>query len=264
MNTAKKVAEFVAKRGPKLGYTFAYGDGPEMFDAWMTAAHQNGIPCSFVIDQKGKLAYIGHPMFLGVVLPKVIAGNWKAEQGETELAQAKKDLEAVFEDLNGPSAEASLKVLTEFESKRPELAKLPFFVGPKIMLLIKAKKLDDANKLAGEVLSKAVEQDDPGALRTVANIGRFPGAKGVQSLTDLSLQASDALLKVSGDKDLTALVTAADANFAAGNKAKARDFAKKALEASADQPKGVRSRIEHLIQKYDDKKDADSEKDAKK
>jgi thiol-disulfide isomerase/thioredoxin len=27
MNTEQKVADFVAKRGPKLGYTFAYGDG---------------------------------------------------------------------------------------------------------------------------------------------------------------------------------------------------------------------------------------------
>jgi len=264
MNTEKKVAEFVAKRGPKLGYTFAFGDDSNMFNSWMSAAHQDGIPCSFVVDQKGKLAYIGHPMFLGVVLPKVVDGTWKTEEGDLEVAEAKKDLETAFRGANGPDPEASLKAFSQFESKRPELAKLPFLTGPKITLLIKAKKVDEAKQLAGDVLAKAIENDDAGALRTVANIGQFPGAKGVKEITDISLKAADALLKVSGDKDLGALITAAQANFAAGNKAKAKEYGKKAIEATADQPKGVRSQVERLVKKYDDTKEADGKQESKK
>jgi thiol-disulfide isomerase/thioredoxin len=264
MNTEQKVADFVAKRGPKLGYTFAYGDGPAMDNAWMNAAHQDGIPCSFVVDPNGKLAYIGHPMFLGVVLPKVIAGNWNAEQGDLEVAEAKKELQAAFRGMNGPTPEESLKTLTEFETKRPELAKLPFFVSPKIMLLLRAKKLDEAKKLAGVVLAKAIEQDDAGGLRTVANICKFRGAKEQKDLTDLSLKAADALLKVSGDKDLGALVTAAEVNFATGNKAKAKEYGKKALAAAADQPKGIRTQVERLVEKYDDAKETDGKKETKK
>ena len=86
-NTAEKVAEFVTKRGPKLGYTFAYGDNRDTYETWMEAAHQNGIPCSFVISPKGKIAYIGHPMFLGMVLPKVLDGTWNAEHGALEVAE---------------------------------------------------------------------------------------------------------------------------------------------------------------------------------
>lgn len=264
-NTAQKVAEFVAKRGPKLGYTFAYEDSRDTYNAWMTAADQHGIPCSFVIDQKGKIAYIGHPMLLGEVLPKVIAGTWKAEQGATELAKAEKDVDAVFGSLNGQDAEASLKALSDFEKKHPGLAKIPYFVGPKIMLLIQAKKFDEAQNLAEAVMAKALDQDDPTALRTVASISRFPGAKGQPALIDLSLKASDALLKVSGDKDLMALVTAAETNFAVGNKAKAREFGKKALEAAANEPKGLRMQLENLVKKYDEKKkDEDTKKEAKK
>ena len=48
-NTRDKVEAFVTKRGPKLGYTFAYADDAETKDAWMKAAGQNGIPCSFVV-----------------------------------------------------------------------------------------------------------------------------------------------------------------------------------------------------------------------
>ena len=52
-NTAEKVSTFVSKRGPKLGYTFAYGDTSDTYDAYMKAAGQGGIPCSYVVD-KGK------------------------------------------------------------------------------------------------------------------------------------------------------------------------------------------------------------------
>src|SRR5437667_910319 len=48
-NTEEKVAALVEKRGPKLGYTFAYADDRQTYDAWMKAAGQGGIPCSFVI-----------------------------------------------------------------------------------------------------------------------------------------------------------------------------------------------------------------------
>jgi thiol-disulfide isomerase/thioredoxin len=263
-NTADKVAEFVSKRGPKLGYTFAYGADRNTYDAWMTAAGQNGIPCSFVIDQKGKIAYIGHPMFLGEVLPKVVAGTWNAEEGAAVVAEAEKDLNTLFEKLDGPDAAASLKALQEFEKKRPGLASIPFLVSPKIMLLLKAKKFDEATKFGGTVLAKAIEQEDTNTLRAVANMNRLAESKGEKSVSDLSLKASDALLKASGDKDLLALVTAAEVNFSAGNTAKAKEFGKKAMEAAADQPDGVRKQVERLVKRYDEEKKEDGKKEEKK
>jgi thiol-disulfide isomerase/thioredoxin len=248
-NTADKVASFVTKRGPKLGYTFAYGDDRDTYDAWMTAAGQNGIPCSFVIDQKGKIVYIGHPMYLGEVLPKVVAGSWKAEEGATELAEIEKDVNSIFRKLNSPDAEKSLKALTDFEARRPGLAKIPYFVGPKISLLIKAKKLDEAKKVADAVLAKAIEQEDTGALRTVASSLRSPEPD--KEISDRSLKAAEVLLKISGDKDLMALLTVADAYHAAGDDAKARAFGKQAIDAS---PEGLRPQIEGIVKKYAEEK----------
>ena len=74
-NTAEKVAEFVVKRGKKLGYTFAFADNRDTYEAYMKAAGQNGIPCSYVIGKDGKLAFIGHPALLDEVLPKC-GGTW--------------------------------------------------------------------------------------------------------------------------------------------------------------------------------------------
>lgn len=262
-NTAQKVAEFVGKRGPKLGYTFAYGDNRDTYNAWMQAAQQNGIPCSFVIDQKGKIAYIGHPLFLGLVLPKVVAGTWNPEHGGAEMAEAEKELDAVFPKLGGHDAEKGLKALADFEHKWPGLANLPFFVGPKISALLEAKKVDEAKAAAGDALAKAIDQDDTAMLRAIARISQFPGAKGHKTFIEYALQASDALLKSSGDKDLGALITAAQVNYAAGNKDKAKDFAKKAREAAADKPEFVKAQVNSLLEKFEDKKDTDKKEQKK-
>ncbi|MCS7032826.1 MAG: TlpA family protein disulfide reductase [Phycisphaerae bacterium] len=75
-----KVPEFVAAMGDKMSYRVATDDrrdGGEgkMAQAWMAAAEQSGIPCSFVVDRSGKIAWIGHPMQLDQVLPKLLKGT---------------------------------------------------------------------------------------------------------------------------------------------------------------------------------------------
>jgi thiol-disulfide isomerase/thioredoxin len=56
-NNEEKVTAFVKKRGPKLKYTFAYGEDRNTYNAWMQASGQGGIPCSFVVDKEGKIAF---------------------------------------------------------------------------------------------------------------------------------------------------------------------------------------------------------------
>src|SRR5262245_41461735 len=109
-NNLESVTKFVAKRGPKLGYTFAYCDDRNTYDAYMKAAGQNGIPCSYVVDRAGKIAYIGHPMYLDLVLPKVVAGNW-TEADVKHIEQVNKDVNEVFMAMRKPDAEAWLKVM---------------------------------------------------------------------------------------------------------------------------------------------------------
>ena len=115
-NTEEKVAEFVKKRGPKLGYTFAYGAGRDIYSAWMTAAGQGGIPCSFVVDKAGKLAYIGHPMYLDFVLPKVIAGQWTEEDAKT-IKDVEKEITAVFRANGDKDPEVGLKAMAESDQE---------------------------------------------------------------------------------------------------------------------------------------------------
>lgn len=64
---AATVSKFVKGMSGKMTYQVAVddkSDGGWMGKNWLTAAGQNGIPCAFVVNKKGKIAYIGHPMQL--------------------------------------------------------------------------------------------------------------------------------------------------------------------------------------------------------
>ena len=54
---------YVRKNTKKMEYTVAKDTNGAMSKAWLEAAGQDGIPCSFVVAG-GKIAYIGHPMSL--------------------------------------------------------------------------------------------------------------------------------------------------------------------------------------------------------
>jgi thiol-disulfide isomerase/thioredoxin len=75
------VAAFVKKMGDKMTYRVALDDkqsSPEgqMSKTWMEAAGQNGIPTAFLVDTKGNIAWIGHPMSLKEqVLENVLSGK---------------------------------------------------------------------------------------------------------------------------------------------------------------------------------------------
>ncbi|MGR9154388.1 TlpA disulfide reductase family protein (plasmid) [Rhizobium leguminosarum] len=61
----------------RLNFRIAFDDTGEMHKLWMTASFSFGIPTSFVVDRDGHIAFIGHPMELDDVLPKVLDGSWR-------------------------------------------------------------------------------------------------------------------------------------------------------------------------------------------
>lgn len=87
------VDAFVKEMGEKMAYNVAR-DTPDqhMAQAWMKAAHQNGIPAAFIVDQEGRVAWIGHPMAgLEKTLENVVAGkhDLAAAKAEAEKEAAK-------------------------------------------------------------------------------------------------------------------------------------------------------------------------------
>lgn len=77
-----KVVPFVNKMGAKMNYRVAMDKLPSKDEAgkghiathWLKAAGKNGIPCAFIVNKEGKIAWIGHPGKMDKVLENVLAG----------------------------------------------------------------------------------------------------------------------------------------------------------------------------------------------
>jgi thiol-disulfide isomerase/thioredoxin len=253
-NSLEKVQAMVEKRGPKLGYTFAYADDRETYDAWMKAAGQAGIPCCFVVDKAGKIAYIGHPMYLDVILPKVVAGKW-GEADQEGIKMIEKEVNDVFAATRDPNAEVFLDKLGAFEKAHPELRNIPYFNGPRISSMLKAKKTAEAKQAAEALMAKGVKTEDHTVLTMVSSVMRSPNANKDKELLKLSLTAAEAALKIAGDKDVFTLLTVAEAHFANDDKAKAKDFGAKAVAAAEKESAGLKQYVENQVKKFDDKKE---------
>src|SRR5438552_16521935 len=67
-----------------------------MAKTWMEAAHQEGIPTAFVVDKKGNIAWIGHPMQLKEeILEQVLQGKFDVAKAAADYAKAQKSEEQV-------------------------------------------------------------------------------------------------------------------------------------------------------------------------
>jgi len=86
-----KVETFVAKKGDKMGYTVAMDDPKTnaIYEAWMTATFQDGIPTSFVVDQRGALVWMGHPAVgLDEAIAQTLAGTIDIAAGRDKQEKA--------------------------------------------------------------------------------------------------------------------------------------------------------------------------------
>ncbi len=289
-NTPERVAKFIEKRGDKLGYTIAYADNRKTYEAYMTAAGQGGIPCSFVIGKDGRIAYIGHPLFLDEVLPKVLAGTWDAAKGTADLEAADKLWDATYAAISKPGDPvAQLAKWEAFSAKWPRLASDPYMTSARLKLLVSAKRLAEAGKLADSMVTRAAKRNDISSLGMVADAMSIEAAARQVDLAAIGLRAAESALAidgetatalirvtkayaavgdaakvkeygskavvaaekaVTGDMDAVGILQVAAAHFAAGDKDKAKEMAEKALSLVDEKNVGMKRHIEDLAKKY--------------
>ncbi|MCL4740783.1 MAG: redoxin family protein [Phycisphaerales bacterium] len=96
-----KVAPFMADKGgdEKMQYTVAIEEKIPDTDArrtgwmakeWMEASGQQGIPSAFIVDQKGFVAWIGHPMTMDEPLKEIVAGEWDIAKAAKKYVDEKR------------------------------------------------------------------------------------------------------------------------------------------------------------------------------
>jgi thiol-disulfide isomerase/thioredoxin len=88
--------EFVKQQGDRMAYTVVRQAMVETDDGeqgsveanWMAPAGQNGIPAAFIVDGKGMIAWIGHPMSMDEPLQAIVDGSYDLAAESKKAAAA--------------------------------------------------------------------------------------------------------------------------------------------------------------------------------
>lgn len=230
-----KVKSFVKEMGEKMSYNVAYdGASGTMAESWMAAADQNGIPAAFVVDQKGKIVWIGHPMAeLGDVLPQIINGTFDWQKWAHDQDVAKVDmnnLNAAMQSVvqlqrAGKLAEAIAKldtIIPKYPKMRPQLLSFKFS-------MVSKTDYPAATKL-GRDLGENDFKDNPMMLNQIAWTFIDPEGGFKDPDLDLAIKLATRAVDLSKENEVAPILdTLALAHFKAGHKDKAIALQEKAV-----------------------------------
>ncbi|TWT31563.1 TlpA disulfide reductase family protein [Blastopirellula retiformator] len=232
-NTKEAVEKFVAGRGAEFDFRFAFCDDQETHKSYMDASGRQSIPTSFVVDRKGKIAFVGHPNDLDYVLRRVMEGSWRGQADADELASFDVMLRKAMAGIE-QSPEESLQIVTMIESRAPHYSSRPDFLQVKMTALVAGGKPDEAKTLLESVKDSLIEHKSGGILAmlgaTLASKQLNP--KGVHrefglEVLGLGLEANQ--------EDLNTIVQVAIAYQVAGEARKARETLENAMEKVEDE-----------------------------
>ncbi|MBP3953919.1 TlpA family protein disulfide reductase [Gemmata sp. G18] len=248
-NSAAAVEAFVAQRGKRYAYTFAFCEDRTTYDAYMTAAGLQGIPSVFVVGPTGKIEFIGHSMELDLVIPKVLAGTWR---GQPDIDQIRKDygrFAGIMKKAQTDPA-AALKEFAAFETDFPKVAAGYYYQIKKLQLLLLGKEFDAARELSESLIRSATELANPILVSGVRLMWSASFINPDKKHPELALKAAEAELKIEGDRDPAALFHVAEAHAFAGNTVKATEYGQKAVaEASGEERKEYEAALKKLLGK---------------
>lgn len=238
-----KVEPFVKTMGEKMTYRVALDDKSEtkkgqMSETWMMAADRKGIPSAFLIDTKGQIAWIGHPMELkDSIIEGVLAGKFDGvafaaaeEKHQTQVATLRRDASAAVKMKEWDKASSTLDELAKLATDDKMLAN--FVSMTRFNVLVGKKDFPAAFKLAGEMAEAtkddAMNQNLIAMLLTTDENIPHPDL-------DLALTASKRAVDKATDPVMKGLYldTQARIQFMKGNKDEAISLETKAIDSAA-------------------------------
>ncbi len=247
------VKPYVEKMGDKMDYTVAFDEAGKTNAAWMQAAGQTGIPTAFIVDQKGMIVWIGHPVYppgaIDKVIEGVVAGTYDvkaavARQEKIEAAQkALSDAGAANDTMGVVNA---LDSLMEADSDRSEE-----YAIKKFEILVFIAKSYDAGYAWGAHLVDSVFKDRPEVLTAIAvAITDAPGLE-VRDY-DLAEKSAKRANDLASYKEPKALDALARVHFAKGEVDKAVELQKGAVERATDEK--MKTEMQTRLDEYQAKK----------
>lgn len=226
-NTLERVENFVKDRKDVMKYAVAWDGNNQTYNAYMRASGQRGIPTSFVIDQKGKVAWIGHPMSLDRMLSRLIGADGDDSGVDRDLVSILSLLNRRLARLKSSEAreslEGALRVMHAMQALAPEDKTL---LPGRFHLELKLESWEAAAETARTVVDSS--GDNPGALNNVAwALLTTEGLKG--KYNELALKAAVRCNEVTKARSYAFLDTLALAKFESGAREEAVELQKQVI-----------------------------------
>lgn len=112
-----RVAEWVTKNTDKMRYNIVQDtQDDKVSTSWMSAAGRYGIPCAFIVNKEGKIAWVGHPMSMEKPLEEISNGTWDLSAFKTSENPKIDDARAGRELQLNISVAAKAKNLAKIDS----------------------------------------------------------------------------------------------------------------------------------------------------
>ncbi|MGP8221196.1 MAG: hypothetical protein ACLQPI_17315, partial [Limisphaerales bacterium] len=236
---------FVKKMGDQMTYRVALDDKSSetkgtMAATWMAAADQNGIPTAFIVNQQGRIAWIGHPMTLDEkTLEDILAGRFdiaafaleyeRQNQAQKQDTELRIKLAKALKNKDWDAAEAAVA-----EMKKSEPAMGDSLDTVRFSILLGRKNYTDAYKLAA-ALSDAHPENAMIQNSLAWTIASQPGLEN----RDLTLAEKMAVRanEATKGKEPAILDTLARIQFMNGKTNEAVATEQKALDLAPDEQK---------------------------
>jgi len=259
-----KVAPFVKEMGDKMTYRVALDDKTQnekgaMAKTWMEAAGRNGIPSAFLVNTKGVIAWIGHPMELEKnedVIDQVLAGTYDVQKAaiaydkEIKEQEAERKASAPFNEKLGAASkamkekkwDAAMDDLAAAETVAPAKNRELMILNLNLMRMrVQLGKGDTAEaiKLASKMGDENKDENDKAGLLNYLAITLV----NEKSMTKEGLQVAQKLADRANDltngKDAHILRTQARVQFALGDKDTAIKTQSLALDRATDKERAA-------------------------
>lgn len=246
---AAQVEPFVKQMGAKMDYAVAMDDVSEgrpgkTAAAWLQAAGRNGIPCSFIVDREGKLAWIGHPMAMDGPLAKVIEGKFDAAEQAKLDARAEELGKQLSQAMREKETDKAMAIADQLIAANPGMAAL--YQNVKLSLLMSKGDYAGVNALANQL----AQSNDEMVLGRVAFTLLNASGEAAEKV-DLKLALTLAQKVAAGNPD-EPQVQSLLARAHAANKQydKAIEIQTKVVEQSKG---AVKAREEKMLEQYKEK-----------
>lgn len=268
----KKVKAFVDSMGNRMNFYVAVEDSIFTVADWLesTGEKNSGIPRTFVVDEEGRLAWMGHPKDLDEVLRDIVNDRWDIKQALAER-NLNKQLTALDDSLNYElmrytsdqfrpgdlgKPDSALLAINEIVSKEPRLKYAPFIASHTFSALLKIDQ-HKAYEYGEEFLATpAYKEPDYDAL--IGTINSYSSKLILQAeIYQLGAEAYQAKIEHLPYPEIVNISrlykNMADMYWRAKNRLKAIEAQQKAIEAlksKKDFSKKDMAAFEFLLQQY--------------